>query len=301
MLIAILSALAALGLLLLIVLLVLFPYAIWIAHKMTAQERVPVSGHPSRLGMEWEDVTFRSWGDEVLLSGWYLPSPDDNRCIIIIQGTDHHRNDPQAQALNLGNDLVNQGFSVLLFDFRARGQSSGGRSSEGNREQWDVFGAIAFVEGRGIPVERIGLLGFSLGAGVAILVAAQEPRIPAVVSDSGFLDYMMELRNLYIGPFRLSPWFGFLVLLAGRILFKTDFSDVRPAHVVEQIEQPIFFIHGEDDPVISSEETVEMHRISNNTEDRVWIVPGAEHINVYRKNVDAYVRRVSGFFQRHIP
>ena len=52
-------------------------------------------------------------------------------------------------------------------------------------------------------MERIGLLGFSLGAGVAILVAAQEPRIPAVVSDSGFLDYMMELRNLYVGPFRL--------------------------------------------------------------------------------------------------
>ena len=118
------------------------------------------------------------------------PAPDDNRCIIIIHGTDHHRNDPQSQALNLGNDLVNRGFSVLFFEFRARGESGGVRSSKGNREQWDVFGAIEYVESRCIPVERIGLLRFSLGAGVAILVAAQEPRIPAVVSDSGFLDYM---------------------------------------------------------------------------------------------------------------
>ena len=76
MLIPILLALAGLGLLALLILPVLCGYAIWmIAHKLTEQERVPVSGHPSRLGMEWEDVTFRGWGDQVLFSGWYLPRP----------------------------------------------------------------------------------------------------------------------------------------------------------------------------------------------------------------------------------
>ena len=90
----------------------------------------------------------------------------------------------------MANDLLNRGFSVLIFDSRARGESGGVRSSEGNPEQWGVFGAIEYVQSRCIPVKRIGLLGFSLRAGVAILVAAQEPRIPAVVSDSVFLDYM---------------------------------------------------------------------------------------------------------------
>lgn len=65
----------------------------------------------------------------------------------------------------------------------------------------DTFGAIDYLVQRGIPVEHIGLLGFSLGA--PILVAAQEPRIPTVVSDSGFLEYLMDLRKLSIGPFRL--------------------------------------------------------------------------------------------------
>ena len=82
------------------------------------------------------------------------------------------------------------------------------------------------------------------------------------------------------------------VLLAGWNFFKTNFSDVWPAHVVDELEQPIFFIHGEDDPVISSDEDIEMHRISDNTVDRVWIVPGAADINVYPTNTDAYVRRV---------
>ena len=275
-------------------------YATWVAHKMTVVERVPVSGHPSRLGLPWEDVTFPSRGDGVPLSGWYLPTDVDDRCIILIQGTEHHRNSPEIRSLRLGRDLVDRGFSVLLFDFRARGKSGGHRSSEGDREQWDVLGAIDYVAERGIMVERIGLLGFSLGAGVALLVAAHEPRIPAVVSDSGFLDYMMDLQQLSVGPFRLPSWFAIFVAFAGRIFFKADFSKVAPAQVVEQVEQPILFIHGEEDSVIPAEETSTLHDISDNPADRIWIVPNAEHVNVYRKMPEAYVSRVSQFFQRYI-
>ena len=245
-------------------------------------------------------MTFPSRGDEVPLSGWYLPTDADDRCIILIHGTGYHRNDPQIRALRLGKDLVDRGFSVLLFDFRARGESGGNRSSEGDREQLDLFGAIDYVAERGIPVERIGLIGFSLGAGVALLVAAQEPRIPAVVSDGGFLDYMLDLQYLRLGRFYLPSWFAVFVAFAGRIFFKADFNKVRPAEVVEQVDQPIFFIHGQDDPVISAEESVELHNISDNPEDRIWIVPNAEHVNIYRRMPDVYVDRVSKFFKRYI-
>ena len=156
------------------------------------------------------------------------------------------------------------------------------------------------MSSRGIPLERMGLLGFSLGAGVAILVAAQEPRISAVVSDSGFLDYLMDLNKLSIGPFHLPSWFGIVVALTGRLFFKADFSNVRPVQVVEGIEQPIFFIHGEDDPIISALETQQLHAISANQEDRVWIVKGGEHVNVYRKRPEEYISRVVSFFRQHI-
>ncbi|MFC2007963.1 alpha/beta hydrolase [Chloroflexota bacterium] len=245
-------------------------------------------------------MTFHSRGDEIPLSGWYLSATVDDRCIILVQGTEHHRNSPQVRALRLGRDLVANGFSVLLFDFRARGKSGGDRSSEGDREQWDTLGAIDYVTERGIPVERIGLLGFSLGAGVALLVAAQEPRIPSIVSDSGFLDYMMDLQLLSVGPFRLPSWFAIFVAFTGRIFFKADFKKVAPAQVVEQVEQPIFFIHGEEDTVVPAEESSTLHDISDNSKDRIWIVPNAEHVSIYRQMPDAYVSRVSQFFQRHI-
>ncbi|MFC1918390.1 alpha/beta hydrolase family protein [Chloroflexota bacterium] len=78
---------------------------------------------------------------------------------------------------------------------------------------------------------------------------------------------MIDLQLLSIGPFRLPSWFAIFVALAGRFFFNADFSKIRPAQVVEQVEQPIFFIHGEDDPVVSAEETEELHDISDNQED----------------------------------
>ena len=103
MLIPILVSLAGLALL---ALLAIITVAAWIAHKMTVQERVPVSGHPSRLGLEWEDVTFHSRGDQVLLSGWYLPAPDDNQCIIQVQGLGLRIIPVVVHALNQDDALI---------------------------------------------------------------------------------------------------------------------------------------------------------------------------------------------------
>ncbi len=38
----------------LLVLLLIIAYAVWVAHKMTVMERVPVDGHPSQLDLDWE-------------------------------------------------------------------------------------------------------------------------------------------------------------------------------------------------------------------------------------------------------
>ena len=110
------AALAAL------IVLAMFAYGAWVAHNLTLQERMPVSGHPMQLGLHWEDVAFLSRRDAVPLVGWYLPAPGDSRCVILVQGTDQHRNDPAIRALELGRDLVDRHFSVLLFDLRGMGR-----------------------------------------------------------------------------------------------------------------------------------------------------------------------------------
>lgn len=287
-----------------IVFLVIFGIAAWVAYPHTWSRRIPVDafGHPSQLGLEYEDVAFRSLNDKLTLRGWYLPAGRDDRCIILIQGQDHHRNSPGIRSLHLGADLVKRGFSVLLFDFRGRGESEGKRGSAGDREQWDTLGAIAYVQSRSIPTERIGLLGFSIGAAVAIMVAAREPRIPAIVADSAFVDYMQEFKHVPFYGITLPSWFAIPIVWAGSLLFGMDFGNVRPIKALDKIApRPIFFIHAEDDQVISPQETVALYNASGNKQNQLWIAKGARHAFSYSRYPQEYADRVAEFFDKHIP
>jgi len=276
--------------------------AAWVAHQLTLVDRVPVYDDPSRHGLVYEEVEFPSRYDHIPLRGWYLPAQPDHRCIILLQGELHHRNSPGIRALELGRDLVQVGFSVLLYDYRGRGESGGQRSSAGDREQWGVLGALDYINGRGIPTERIGLLGFSLGAGVAILVAAKITTIPAIVADSAFVDWFRDLERIALHGWVLPRWFVVPIVTVGRLFFQANFANVRPIKEVRHIApRPVLFIHGADDAVIPPEETLELYRASENPENSVWIVPGAAHVKAYLRQREEYVARVTQFFQRYIP
>lgn len=89
--------------------------------------------------------------------------------------------------LGVGPGLWREGFSVLLFDFCGNGESADGPRSLALFEQADLEAAITFVLNRR-PQARISLVGFSMGAAVALLVAARDPRVTRVVADSSFAD-----------------------------------------------------------------------------------------------------------------
>jgi dipeptidyl aminopeptidase/acylaminoacyl peptidase len=107
------------------------------------------------------------------------------------------------------------GYFVLAFDYRGWGASDGipfvreplapgATSSSGPAElvrevldpvEWalDIRHAIDFMEGeRGVDRERIGLAGWSLGGGMAVWMAANDPRVRCVVGHAGAYDYRGE-------------------------------------------------------------------------------------------------------------
>ncbi len=268
-----------------------------LARQTTDVARLPLHDHPSNHGLAYQNVTFRST-DGLTLRGWYLPSLRDDRCIILVQGEEHHRNSPGIRALELGGELVARGYSVLLFDLRARGESDGQRSSAGNQELLDVMAAIAYVKHRGIVARRIGLLGFSLGAVLAIYAALREPEIPCLVCDSPFSDLLDDFRHLRLGPAPVPGWLSAaLVVLMAKTLYGSDPGQMRPIKAISKLHpRPIFFIHGEDDVVVSPQETLALWRQYHNPANRLWIAPGAGHVHTYSVAGEEYVRQVVDFF-----
>lgn len=71
--------------------------------------------------------------------------------------------------------LLKEGYNVLVFDFRAHGKSEGGKyTTVGDKELLDVKAAVEWLK-KTHPerADKIGLIGFSMGAMVTIRSLAE--------------------------------------------------------------------------------------------------------------------------------
>jgi hypothetical protein len=73
--------------------------------------------------------------------------------------------------------LVERGFSVLRFNFRGTGTSTGSHD-HGRSETYDIAAAVEVARGTGLP---LGIAGWSFGAGVALHWVAGDPTPPPYV------------------------------------------------------------------------------------------------------------------------
>ncbi len=146
---------------------------------------------PDVLGLYYEPVVFRS-ADGTLLKGWFIPSLDVDEIVAegdkalrkkrpaVILCHDYGAN--REQLLPLSASLHHNGYDVLLFDFRATGESGGKRRSFGLYERDDVLAAIGYLKKRStIDPQRIALIGEGLGAAAALSAATVDSGIHSLI------------------------------------------------------------------------------------------------------------------------
>ncbi len=252
---------------------------------------------PGQHGMPYEEVTFPS-RDGLVLGGWWIPAHDHARGTVIMcagQNGSMDKDVPQAVPLHHAN------YNVLMFDFRAHGRSEGNIVTIGALEQADLFGALDYLE-RERGIARVGVLGFSMGAGVALMVAAQDERIAALVVDgayprlAGILTGYMRLRGLPGPPARAFAW---LILLAGSLRTHYELFRANPIDLAARITAPTFLIHGDRDPFVSPDDMNALAELINGPVD-VWRLGDCGHREAYKNHPDAYNRRVVDWFARYL-
>lgn len=123
--------------------------------------RLPVVYSPASLGVPYEDVAFKSRGDNVTLKGWFIPGQNKD-VILIVHGGFQNRIDANVDTGGLAHALALKGHNVLLFDMRGRGESEGRGRTLSNIVP-DIGGAVDYLESRGFSTGDICLLGFSTG------------------------------------------------------------------------------------------------------------------------------------------
>ncbi|GAC1396455.1 MAG: alpha/beta hydrolase [Chloroflexota bacterium] len=231
--------------------------------------------------------------DGVVLRGWWFPRDNTGHVVIGLPG---HRRE-KHELLGIGSALWRSGFNVLLFDFRGCGESDDAPRSLAYRELADSAAAVDFVSSR-VDGARIGLIGYSMGAAVAILTAAVDERIDAIVVDSPFfgirevISHAYRRRNLPVFPM------VYLADIWNQMRFGYRYSAVRPADVIARIApRHILLIHGENDEVSPVEDAMRLFSMAGEPKE-LWIVPNTQHVGSYFANRQQYVSRVSDFFNR---
>jgi alpha/beta superfamily hydrolase len=88
----------------------------------------------------------------------------------------------------IADALVKSGIAALLFNFRGVGRSQGSYGG-GIAEQEDVRAALDWLgQGKGVNAERLGLAGYSFGAGVAFPVGCSDARVRAIALVSPYFE-----------------------------------------------------------------------------------------------------------------
>jgi dipeptidyl aminopeptidase/acylaminoacyl peptidase len=272
----------------------------YVGWNLTHPERKAVVSNPGEFGLEYQDVNFLSRQDRVKLSGWYIPSEDSKAIVIQAHGYGGSRT-KEKPSLPLTQALVQKGISVLMFDFRASGESEGSLVSIGDSEQRDLKGAIDYVNSLGYT--NIGIIGYSMGASTTAVVAANEVEINSVVLDSPFADLTDYLKvNMPVWTNLPNILFTSLILHEIPIITRINPENVSPLREIEKFNnRPILFIAGNADDTIPMENSKILWEKANNPKNEFWIVPGAKHVGAYSIVPDQYLEKVSNFFVKSLP
>lgn len=141
-------------------------------------------------------------------------------------------------------------FDVISFDFRGHGKS-GGFFSFTSRESADLRAVVSYAASCGYS--SVGVLGFSLGAAVALIESSQNRAIQSVIAVGAPYDFwkinccfwekeMLNDLRLNFGPKGAGKG-----IRPGNPFLKK----IKPIDVAERISPtPVLFMHGENDWLI---------------------------------------------------
>ena len=250
---------------------------------------VPQSAGVAPSDLAASAVEFQSQSGATI-KGWFIKGKKNAGAIVLMHGNRGNR----LSMVDRARFLSRAGFSVLLFDFQAHGESSGDHITFGYLESKDAQAAIDFLRANA-PGEKIGVIGVSLG-GAATLLAEPPLAVDAMVLEMVYPTITEAIGNRLSA--RLGGWSRIMTPLMTvqlRPRLGIDAAALQPLSKVGKITAPKLFVAGAEDQHTTLEESQRMFSAAAEPKE-LWIVERAGHVDVYPLEKEEYERRVLSFF-----
>jgi dipeptidyl aminopeptidase/acylaminoacyl peptidase len=213
--------------------------------------RFPPLHDPSMLDLPFERLEIPSGG--VDLPAWWIPARDGapGPAVLLVHGWESARDRTLPNAVFLHA----AGFHVLTLDVRGHGANGAERLPLTAGE----FGADALSGVRALlerpDVTRVGILGHSMGSVGALLAAAAEPRVAAVVATATPADpYRLTRQTFRLARLPIPDPLAYpLAWLTTRVFLRPRRhrpADVSAARAIERFGGPVLLVHGTEDAVV---------------------------------------------------
>lgn len=227
--------------------------------------------------------------DGLTLDAWRVQVKNARGTVLLFHG---HGSEKSAN-LSQSNTFNQWGFSTLLVDFRAHGQSEGNTCTIGYREAKDVKAAFDFIANTG--EKNIILYGISLGAATITKAIADYDLKPSRVilempfaSLPGTVEGKMRMAGLPAEPLA-----GLLTFWGGTINGFWAF-DMKPKAFVKKIHCPVLLQWGEKDKGVTRAEITEI--LNNITAEKKLVVyANSGHENLCEKEPEKWEENVEAF------
>lgn len=234
--------------------------------------------------------------------------------------------------------LEEMGYVALRFDFRCCGESDGERAQVRCFDQVaDTKNALTFLAAREeVDLARIGVIGHSFGAAVAVYTAGVDSRIACVISSCGWGDGERKFRGQHPTP---EAWARFTGLLeqgrkhkaeTGKSMWISRFDAVPiPEHLRKNLSpkaimeipvetawsmynfraddvvadiapRPILFLHTANDTITPTEQSIRMFEKAGQPAELI-LITGTSHFPLAEKDAPRTRTIIKGWLDKFFP
>lgn len=238
------------------------------------------------LAQPHEDVYLTSH-DGLKLHAAYFPQGDEKKTAILFHG---YTSQGMKDYIALSDYYIKRGFSMLLPDARAHGESEGTYIGFGCLDRIDARQWMDWVIERCGEDSRILLHGTSMGGATVLMCSGLElpEQVCGIVSDCAFTSPKYVFTHVLHSMYHI-PAFP-MIQIADRInrrLAGYGMDECNAAREVRKAKIPALLIHGSGDTFVPCGMCDEIYE-NYAGEKQKLIIPGAAHAESYYKGMQQY-------------
>jgi uncharacterized protein len=197
--------------------------------------------------------------------------------------------------------FLERGFNVLIYDHRRHGESGGKTTSFGHYEKFDLKAVVDWLKSEKGPDLLLGIHGESMGAATMLLYAGMlEDGADFYIADCPFSDFKEQLAYRLKTEFKLpSKLFLPVADLFLRLRDQYSIREVSPISVIENINNPVLFIHSKKDDFILPTMTEALYERKKGPK-KLFMAANGVHAQSFNENKEEYEMMIDEFLQDYV-